>query len=398
MTIDMRAPLRQPLLDRRLRLGFVGGGIGALVGDWHSAGARLSNHWEIVAGALSSDPERARASAARWMIPEDRSYADFAEMARAEAARPDGIDAVSICTPNWTHFEIAKAFLDAGINVILDKPMTTRLDDAEALALHGRDGGPKLYITYPFAFHAMVRQARHMILNGDLGRIRQVNVEYLQEWATEAPDPSIKGRAWRMDPEKAGRSSAMGDIGTHAYHLLHYTTGLDIDALRADFHVCGAPKDLEDTAYVNLRMEGGVPGLLWVTQAAPGQYCGLRMRIWGEKGGLSWDQEHPERLVHTPLNEPERHILRGKGVGLCPEAERLVHLPRGHPEALSDAWANLYAEIGVAIAAEVSGQPLPEGLVELPTGIDGAQGVRFIHACADSHEAGGTWVDFGRTA
>lgn len=388
---------RVPILERRLRLGFVGGGRG-LVGNWHSAGARLSNQWDIVAGALSSTPEIAQRSGQEWSLSSDRIYDSYTEMAAREAGREDGIDAVSICTPNDSHHRIAKAFLEHGIAVILDKPMTTTVDDAVELVNLVRDRDGFLTLTYPFVYHAMARQAQHMVQSGELGRIRQVNVEYLQDWAVDPPDPDIQGRAWRMVPEQAGRSSAVGDIGTHAYHLLHFITGLEAEELKADFHVCGAPKDLEDTAYVSLRMEGGVPGLLWITQAAPGQYCGLRIRIWGEKGGLSWDQEKPEVLIHAPLHEPERHILRGKATGLCAEAERLVHLPRGHPEALPDAWSNLYSEVGIAVAAKKTGQTLPPNFVALATPEDGAQGVRFVNACADSHEAGGIWVPLGRAA
>ncbi|MEO9895370.1 MAG: Gfo/Idh/MocA family oxidoreductase [Paracoccaceae bacterium] len=382
---------RSPILDRRLRLGFVGGGRG-LVGHWHSAGARLSNHWNIVAGALSSNPDIAQKSGRDWDLPSDRIYNSYQDMAKTEFDRDDGIDAVAICTPNDSHFQIAKTFLENDIPVILDKPMTNTVADAQALVELTKTRNGFLTLTYPFAFHAMARHARYMVQSGELGRIRQVNVEYLQDWATSPPDPDIQGRSWRMMPERSGRSSVVADIGTHAYHLLHFVTGLKTTEIRADFHVCGAPKDLEDTAYVNLRMEGDVPGMLWVTQAAPGQYCGLRIRVWGEKGGISWDQEKPELLIHAPLNEPERHILRGKGTGLCAEAERLVHLPRGHPEALSDAWANLYSEIGIAISAQISGRTIPSNFIAVPTPADGAQGVQFVNACADSHEAGGNWV------
>ncbi|MEP2532602.1 Gfo/Idh/MocA family oxidoreductase [Shimia sp.] len=382
---------RTPILNRRLRLGFVGGGRG-LVGHWHSAGARLSNQWNIVAGALSSNPDVAQKSGQEWDLPIDRIYNSYQDMAETESQRSDGIDAVAICTPNDSHFRIAKTFLENDIPVILDKPMTNTVADAQELVELTKVKNGFLTLTYPFVFHAMARHARHMVQNGELGRIRQVNVEYLQEWATLPPDPNIQGRSWRMMPERSGRSSVVADIGTHAYHLLHFVTGLKADEIRADFHVCGAPKDLEDTAYVNLRLEGGVPGLLWVTQAAPGQYCGLRIRVWGEKGGISWDQENPERLIHAPLNEPERHILRGKDTGLCAEAERLVHLPRGHPEALPDAWANLYSEIAIAISARISGQMLPSDFISVPTPADGAHGVQFVNACADSHEAGGSWV------
>lgn len=393
MSFDAKSELRRPPLGRRLRLGFVGGGRGGLVGDWHASGARLSNHWEIVAGALSSKPENAAASARDWMIPPDRSYADYREMAAQEAARDDGVEAVSIVTPNFTHAEIASAFLKAGIDVILDKPMTTTVADARTLVELCRETGRVLVMTYPYAHHAMVRQAQGLIRNGAIGTVRQVHVEYLQDWNT-AP-PSFVGALWRQDPAKVGRSSVIGDIGTHAYHLLCVVTGLDVSEVRADMHVCGGEKPLHDTAFVNLRLTNGAPGLLHVSQAAPGQYCGLRLRVWGDKGAIEWDQEKPEHVKHVPLGQPEQYFVRSHGDGILPEAARLVHMPHGHGEALTDAWANLYAEAGVAIAAKRSGEALPDGTVQLSGAEEGLRGMLFIDACADSHEAGGDWATLG---
>jgi predicted dehydrogenase len=379
-----------------LRLGFVGGGRGGLVGEWHAAGARLSNHWDVVAGALSSNPDNAALSAKDWMIAPDRSYSDYHAMAKAEAARADGIEAVVVCTPNWNHHDAAVTFMQAGIDVILDKPMTTTVSDAKALVKLQRETGLVLVMTYPYAHHAMIRQARHMVKNGAIGELRQVHIEYLQEWATAPAGPDFKGAHWRRDPAKVGRASAAGDIGTHAYHLLHHVTGRDVTEVRAEFHVCGAPKDMEDTVFCNIRLEGGVPGLLWVTQAAPGQYCGLRLRMWGDKGGIEWDQQYPEQLRYAPLGAPEQTFVRGHGSGILPEAERLIHLPRGHGETLTDAWANLYAEAGIAVATRRAGQKLAEGAVELSGAEDGLKGMLFIDACADSHEGGGTWVRLQR--
>lgn len=383
--------LRRPVTPRRLRLGFVGGGRGGLVGQWHASGARLSGQWEIVAGALSSDPENAARSARDWLIPADRSYADWRDMARREAAREDGIDAVAICTPNHTHHEIAAAFLRAGIDVICDKPMTTTMADAEDLVRLQEETGVRLYVSYPYTHHAMVRQASEMIRAGAIGRLRQIHTEYLQEWATGPADPDRKGQIWRQDPSRAGRSSAVGDIGTHAFHLLEYVTGLSATAVRADFHVCGAAKALEDTAFINLRFKNDVPGFLHITQAAPGQYCGLRFRIWGEAGGLCWDQEFPEQLRYSPLGQPDRIIHRGQGGGMLPAAERLAHLPRGLGEALTDAWSNLYSEFALSIAARRQAVTLEDTPLAVWDVHDGARGVHFVEACADSHAAGGTW-------
>jgi len=386
-----KSNLRLPPLGRRLRLGFVGGGRGGLVGEWHFSGARLSNHWEVVAGALSTRPDNAAVSAADWCIAPDRSYSDWREMARAEAARPDGIEAVSICTPNNSHAAIAAAFLKAGIDVILDKPMTTTVEDAKMLVAVQHETGTSLTMTYPFSHHAMVRQARALIAEGRVGAIRQVHVEYLQDWNIAAQDES--NRAWRQDPAVVGRSSIVGDIGTHAYHLLHTVTGLDVARVRADMFVCGGAKPQPDTAHIGLRLTNGAPAIMHLSNAVIGQYCGLRIRVWGDAGALEWDQEYPEQLRFIPLEEEEHIFVRGAKQGIRPEAEHLIHLPRGHGETLTDAWANLYAEAGVLVASRRSGRDLGLGALVLSGAGDGLRGMEFIDACADSFEAGGQWKE-----
>ncbi|WP_112313062.1 Gfo/Idh/MocA family protein [Pseudogemmobacter bohemicus] len=390
MSFTDRSNLRQPPLGRRLRLGFVGGGRGGLVGSWHFAGARLSNHFDVVAGALSSRPDNAALSAADWVIAPDRSYTDFREMAKAEAARPEGIEAVAICTPNDSHALVAVAFLEVGIDVILDKPMTALLGDAEALVAVRERSGVSLTMTYPFSHHAMVRQARALVDEGALGRIAQVHVEYLQDWNLAAqPDD---GAPWRQDPARVGRSSIVGDIGTHAYHLLHTVTGLDVARLRADMFVCGGAKPQPDTAHIGLQLTNGAPATMQLSNAAIGQYCALRIRVWGDKGALDWDQEKPEELRFTPVGAEERIFRRGAAQGIRPGAEALIHLPRGHGETLTDAWANLYAEAGIVIAARRSGRDLGQGETRLSGAEDGLRGMDFVEACADSSEAGGIWT------
>ncbi|MDT3378440.1 Gfo/Idh/MocA family oxidoreductase [Labrys neptuniae] len=381
-----------PRADRRLRLGFVGGGRGGQVGAWHAAGARLSNRWDIVAGALSADPATARASGRDWFLADDRIYDDYRTMAQHEAARPDGIDAVSICTPNHTHYDIARAFLEAGVNVICDKPLTTSLDEAKALMTLERDTGLVFGVTYAFAFHAMVRQARHMILAGRIGRVRQVHVEYFQEWSCLEEKPAGGELPWRQDPARVGRASAISDIGTHAFHLASYVTAEPIVELRADLHVCGPARGLEDTAFINIRLAGGAPGTLLVTQVAPGNYCALRLRVYGERGGIEWDQEKPEYLRVSSLGQPDEVIVRGKEGAMLPGVGKMSTLPSGHGEALSNAWANLYTEFAVAIEARAAKRSLPAGMLEFPTVQDGARGVGFIHAAVESHEKGGVWT------
>jgi predicted dehydrogenase len=255
-----------------------------------------------------------------------------------------------------------------------------------------RRTGLVLGVTYAFAFHAMVRQARHMILSGQIGAVRQVHVEYMQEWSCLEPQAPSKTAAWRRDAQKVGRASAVSDIGTHAFHLATYVIGQPITELQASLHVCGPQRELEDTAFMNIRLANGAPGTILVTQVAPGNYCALRIRVFGDKGGIEWDQEKPEHLRVSFLNQPDQVIVRGKRGAMLPSVERMSHLPSGHGEALSNAWANLYTELAVAIAARRSGERLPDGLVEFPTVLDGARGVKFIHSAVDSHERAGAWM------
>lgn len=388
MSFQDKSSLRIPELGRRLRLGFVGGGRGGLVGEWHFAGARLSNHWHVVAGALSTRADNSAISARDWCIPPERSYHDFRLMAEQESRRPDGIEAVSICTPNASHAEIAETFLRAGIDVILDKPMTTTVEDARKLVSLRNETGLALVMTYPFYHHAMARQAKLMIARGMVGEIRQLHVEYLQDWNVAAQPK--EGAAWRQDPAKVGRSSIVGDIGTHAYHLLHKITGLDVAEVRADMFVCGGEKPQPDSAHINMRLTNGAPAVMLLSNAVAGQYCGLRIRIWGDKASLEWDQEKPEILRYVPFDAPEQLFLRGAG-GMFPEVGRLTHLPRGHGEALTDAWSNLYAEAALLIGARRRDESLEQDMIDLSGAEDGLRGMLFIEACADSWEKGGRW-------
>ena len=379
-------PLKQdfPTPSRRLRLGFVGGGQGALIGQVHANGARLSNRWDIVAGALSSNSERAKASGKAWLLDDDRVYSDYREMARAEAGREDGIEAVSIVTPNHLHAPIAKAFMDVGIDVISDKPLTTTLEEALSLAKAQDDSGVVFGVTYAYSAHVMVRQAQAMVRGGDLGDIRQIHVEYFQDWAMDITDQGDDA-PWRLNVAQNGPSFTVGDIGTHAEHLARFVSGLRIEAVRADFHVTGQPKALEDTAFMQLRFEGGVPGTLMVSQTMAGSQCGLRLRVCGTKASLEWHQEQPEFLHLRAIGAPEQIISRGHGAGMSPATERLLRMPRGHPEALTDAWANLYLEFAVAIQARREGRELPTDFLAYPTIADGVDGMRFVEAAIKSN-------------
>jgi len=338
------ADARLPRPERRLRLGIVGGGRGAFIGEIHAMGARLSNCWEVVAGALSSDPTRAKASGADWYISDERAYTNWTEMAERESSRDDGIEAVAITTPNDLHHDVAKAFLDRGIDVICDKPLTTNLADSIDLVKQTRQTGLIFGVTYVFSAYPMIRQAREMVRTGELGRITQLHVEFVQDWLTQPLPPDQKQASWRLDPTRSGPSGCGGDIGVHAHHLATFVSGLQMKSLRAELHVCGAPKALDDTIFVSARYAGQVPGLLWATRVAPGNACGLRLRIYGDRAGLEWEQEHPEILKFAIFGEPTRILSRGVGAGISLPAVRLTPAPRGHSEGWLEAWANLYGE------------------------------------------------------
>ena len=377
-----------PRLSRRLRLGVVGGG---RIAATQAMAARMSNYWDVVAGALSSDPDKATARAAEWFIEPDRAYASFEAMAEAEAARDDGVDAVMITTPNHMHHQAAKAFMSAGISVLCDKPLTNELAEAEDLVDQAGSLGSVFGVSYVMSCYPMVRQAREIVAAGTLGRINQIHVEFMQDWMTPdsaADAPHVK---WRLDPKISGPTSCVGDIGTHAYHLAQFVSGLEMTDLRADFHVCGAPKQLEDTVFMATRFTGDVPGTLMATRLAPGNRGGLRLRIFGSEGGLEWDMEDCERLRLNRFGEPDQIITRGHGHGVSPQTERLVRTGRGFPEGLIEAWANLYSEFAMAVAAKQDAVALPDTWLSLPGVEEGAQGVRFIHASVRSNQGGGVW-------
>ncbi len=377
-----------PRLSRRLRLGVVGGG---RISGMQATAARLTDRWEIVAGAFSSDPTRAKAAASEWYLPEDRCYASYAEMAATEAARDDGVDAVMITTPNHLHFDCAKAFLKAGIDVLCDKPLTNEVTEAEALVALTNDTGCVFGVSYVMSCFPMIRQAREIVAGGGIGKINQIHVEFMQDWMTPEDVAEASHVKWRLDPAKSGKTSCVGDIGTHAAHLASFVSHLGLTDLRAEFHVCGAPKPLEDTFFAWTR-HGDVPGTLMATRLAPGNRGGLRLRIFGSEGGLEWDLEDCDRLKFNRFGEADRILSRGHGHGLSLATERLVRSARGFPEGIIEAWGNLYSEFAMAVAARKDGRDLPDGWLGLPRVVDGADGVRFIDASVRSDTANGDWV------
>jgi predicted dehydrogenase len=375
---------------RRIRLGMVGGGEGAFIGAVHRIAARLDDHYELLAGALSSTPEKALRSAQALGLA--RAYPDYRTMAREEAARPDGIEAVSIVTPNHQHAPAAEAFLEAGIHVICDKPVTTTLAEARHLRALARSRGLVLAVTYNYSGYPMVRHARRLVREGALGTLRVVQVEYAQDWLTEPLESSgQKQAAWRTDPARAGAGGCIGDIGTHAYQLAAFVSGLRTQSLCAELSTFVPGRALDDNVQVMLRFDGGARGLLWASQVAPGNENGLRLRLYGDKGGLEWRQEHPNQLHWSPFGQPTQVVSRGTGAANA-DAARVTRLPSGHPEGYLEGFATVYAEIAQALRAARDGSAVAADVV-FPTIEDGVHGMAFIEAAVRSSSQGGQWVE-----
>lgn len=381
-----------PNLSRRLRLGIVGGG---RIAATQAMAARMSNYWDIVAGALSSDPVKAVERGQHWHLPAERCYESFEAMAATEAQRADGVDAVMITTPNHLHYPAAATFLQAGIAVLCDKPLTNEVAEAEQLQALAAQSGAIFGVSYTMSCFPMVRQARELVTSGAIGRINQIHVEFMQDWMIPAEVAEADHVKWRLDPQKSGATSCVGDIGTHAAHLASFISGQPLTQLRAEMHVCGAPKPLEDTVFMLTRYgdNSEVPGTLMATRLASGNRGGLRVRIFGSEGGVEWDLEQAEQLKFNRFGEPDRIISRGHGHGVSPAVERLVRSGRGFPEGIIEAWGNLYMEFAMAVAAQADGMDYPTDWLSFPGVADGVRGVRFIEATVESDQAGGKWVD-----
>jgi len=375
----------------RIRLGMVGGGQGAFIGAVHRLAARMDDHYTFVAGALSSDPDRARASGAELGLDPKRTYGGFAEMARRERRLKDGIEAVSIVTPNNVHYPAARAFVKAGIHVICDKPLVNTLREARDLKKAVEAAGVLFAVTYNYTGYPMVRQAREMVAAGEIGAVRVVQVEYPQDWlATKLEETGQKQAGWRTDPAQAGAGGAIGDIGSHAYHLACFVSGLEVSEILAELSCFVPGRPLDDNAQVLLRFANGARGALWASQVAPGNENGLRLRVYGASGGLEWAQADPNRLWFTPLGAPKRLITRG-GAGSGEAAGRVTRVPPGHPEGYLEGFATIYTEVAHAIRARRAGREVA-GDVVYPTIEEGVAGVAFIEATVRSSARGGRWV------
>lgn len=376
---------------RKLRLGMVGGGRGAFIGAVHRMAARLDDKWEMAAGALSADPDNARASGEDLGLDPDRIYASWRDMAAREKDREDPIDAVSIVTPNHLHFDVSKAFLEAGINVICDKPMTLTLQEATDLVKIADASGAVFVLTQNNTGYPLVRQARAMVAAGTLGTIQVIRTSYVQDWLTTALDAEgHKQAAWRTDPAQAGAGGSIGDIGVHAFNLAAFISGLELEQVCADLRSYVPGRKLDDNANVLLRYRGGATGTLWTSQVAPGNYNRLSIGIYGTKGGLEWVGEDNDNLYYTPFGEPTRCITRG-GPGAMDVANAGTRMPPRHPEGYIEGFGNIYANAAEIIWANKEGRDPDPFAADLPTVRDGAKGLAFIEACVRSAKNGAAW-------
>ncbi|MDQ2885149.1 MAG: Gfo/Idh/MocA family oxidoreductase [Chloroflexota bacterium] len=380
--------MNRDVAKRKLRAGIVGGGRGSFIGAVHRIAAELDDQAELVAGAMATDPQRARESAEAWYLK--RSYDTFEEMAEAESKLPDGIDLVSIATPNHVHFSVAKAFLEHGIHVVCDKPMAFNLEQAQELVQLVEKSNLVFALTHNYTGYPTVRQARHMVQQGELGEIRKVLVEYVQDWLMQPEEKSgNKQASWRTDPTKSGAAGCVGDIGTHAENLLEFITGLKIASLSADLSSFVEGRALDDDANMLLRLENGGKGVLSCSQIAAGEENALTIRVYGSKAGLEWHQMEPNTLIFKQPGKPKQ-LLRTNQPYMSDESKAASRLPAGHPEGFFEAFANIY-KMAIADIRRVEAGEKPIG--GYPTVYDGLRGMQFIAKAVESSQKGAAWVN-----
>jgi predicted dehydrogenase len=382
-------------MTQKLKMGMVGGGRDAFIGAVHRLAARLDGRIELVAGAFSSDPAKSKASGEDLGLDPSRVYPDYQTMAAAESKLRENerIDFVTIVTPNNVHFPPAKTFLEAGFHVVCDKPMTFDLAEAKALREVVKSTGKVFALTHNYTGYPMVKEARELVRNGDLGKILKVVAEYPQGWLIQPIDAEgQKQAAWRTDPSRTGASSCIGDIGTHAENLGRYITGLQIDELCADFTTFVAGRRLEDDGNLLVRYQGGAKGVLYASQISVGEENNLSIRVYGTKASLEWHQEHPNELVVKYPDAPRKIYRRGNSY-ISETAKRFTRLPFGHPEAFIEAFANIYLEAARAVEAVKAGKPIPPD-IDYPTVEDGVLGMAFIATAVASANNGSTWTKF----
>jgi predicted dehydrogenase len=376
----------------RLAWGMIGGGEGSQIGPVHRISSALDAQFDLKAGALDADPAKGRDFAMRLGIAQDRAYGNWQEMLAGEKDRKDRIDLVTVATPNSTHYAITKAFLEAGIHVLCEKPMTVTVDEAEDIAATAKRTGSICAVNYGYTGYSLVRHMRAMVARGDLGKIRLIVVEFSHGFHADAADAENPRMRWRYDPAQAGISGQFADCGIHALNMASFISGQNARELSADFVSAIASRQLEDDAMVNVRMDGGTTVRLWTSSVAVGSFHGFNIRIFGEKGGLRWAQQWPDQLQWTPLNGRTETIERGSG-GLSPDAERATRIATGHSEGMLVAFANIYTDLAEAIIARREGRAANPDATHFPTAIDGLRSIAAIKASVDSAKAGGAWTD-----
>lgn len=370
----------------------IGGGEGSQIGPAHRISSGIDGFYTMTAGALDVDPVKGKAFAQRLGIAPDRAYGDWRDMLAGERDRPDRIDLVTVATPNATHHQITKAFLEAGINVLCEKPMTVTVDEAEDIAATAKRCGAVCAVNYGYTGYPLVRQMRAMVARGDLGKVRLAVVEFSHGFHADAADADNPRMRWRYDPAQAGISGQFADCGIHALHMASYVTGENARELSSDFVSAIASRKLEDDAMVNVRMDGGATVRLWTSSVAVGSFHGLNIRVYGEKGGLRWAQQWPDQLYWTAVNGRTETIERGSG-DLSPEAQRATRIATGHSEGMLVAFANIYADLAEVIRAHQEKRTPDPLACQFPTAVDGLRSIAAIRAAVDSASAGGQWTD-----
>ncbi len=376
----------------RLTWGLIGGGEGSQIGPVHRIASALDTRFDLKAGALDADPARGRDFAQRLGIAPERAYGDWQEMLAGERGRADRLDLVTVATPNSTHYPITKAFLEAGIHVLCEKPMTVTTEEAEDIVATSKRTGAICAVNYGYTGYSLVRHMRAMIARGDLGKVRLVVVEFSHGFHADAADAENPRMRWRYDPAQAGISGQFADCGIHALHMASFVLGQNARELSADFVSAVASRQLEDDAMVNVRMDGGTTVRLWTSSVAVGSFHGFNIRVFGEKGGLRWAQQWPDQLQWTPLNGRTETIERGMG-GLSEEAERATRIATGHSEGMLVAFANLYADLADMIEARQSGAAPSALALQVPMATDGLRSIAAIKACVESARSRGAWTD-----
>jgi len=376
----------------RLRFGMIGGGEGSQIGPAHRLGSGLDGLFEFTAGALDHRPEQGRAYGQRLGLAADRSYGDWQEMLAGERTRDDRVDLVTVATPNATHFEITRAFLEAGFHVLCEKPMTMTVEEGEEIVRVAASSGSICAVNYGYTGYSLVRHMRAMVARGDLGAIRLVNAEFAHGHHADAADADNPRVRWRYDPAQAGVSAQFADCGIHAMHMASFVVGQEVTRLSADIVSCIASRTLEDDAMVNFRMDGGAVGRLWTSSIAIGRQHGLGIQVFGEKGGLRWSQEHPNQLYWMPLNERLQIIERGEA-NLSPEADRTTRVTIGHAEGMPLAFANIYTDLAEAIRACQEGRDVDPAADLYPRASDGLRSMAAVAAVAESGANEAAWVD-----